>query len=186
MMRTLMFTGLLLLACSAWPPGLSAHGLDMSTASISVRDRTHVLINLRFELSAALQQMNSNTTLTGLSVLPVEEFEQALQPLIDVISGQLLATHGNSKLTLKFRFPPAAEIRSQLRRDLMGSLTQPSSAGSEEHGVWIRLQADGLLVEGSGALEVRFPVALAPVLVTYSEPETAVVNSDQTFRRNLP
>ena len=169
-----VFTIILSLSAAA-----NSHGLDMSTASVQLRDKTHLIITLRYDLLRVLSNsglvISSENLLQNLATQTAEEFKQTLQALEAMLSEQLYASLDNQRIqNLRLRFPASKELQGLIKTQLMQTLTSTS----HNHRPWSAwLEADAILTESHGELSLHFPSALGDVLTTFSKPQTRIVLS---------
>jgi|TARA_B110000971_G_scaffold220358_1_gene263724 hypothetical protein len=156
-----------------------AHGLNMSSASITLRDEIHLLLNVQYDLISVMEKAKilsaDKNLLQIVATMPATEFEDKVQQLQILFTQQLVAiTDGKTVEGMQFKFPTGAELQSMVRQRLMQSLTS-SDHDHDQSLTW--LEADVLIHKNAKGLELQFPAALGSVVSTFSRPETIVIQS---------
>jgi len=161
---------------------LHAHGVMMSTASVQLRQKDHLSIELNYDpllVHYLSYKRESNNTqkiplLPQLAGMNQHDFEVEYKKIKKTIIESFEVRFNTTKLKhQKFYFPPAKvfhkSIRDKFEAEVMGT--------HEHHRTYYQtLYIDGFIAKNvkpiSSALEIDFAYELGKVLVTYSEPKS--------------
>ena len=169
----------------------SAHGLTMSTASVMIRNKTHVIVRLQYDPVLLLHQITSGKNppppLPLLANMPDELFEKQYHAIQSIFTQKLsLRFAGKPVHSVRLRFPTVPQFRKQIRARFMHEVIQAQSKGKQEphndRQYYQTIEADGFLPDSptKGALEIHFPRELGQILVTFSQPQSQTLTPDDT------
>lgn len=173
---------LLALAGVAWAGTALGHGLTMTTAGVSIRNDTHLIVHLQYDPLRVWSQANSSEG--GRPPSPAElanmadaQFERGYDVMKTELEGKFSARFdGQPVESLHFHFPPAAEFKRLVRQQFMDQVMDKEGGHtSHDHReYYLNTMIDGFLPKGAekGGLDITFPPSLGEILATYSRPQS--------------
>lgn len=178
MMKKHILPLLALCACLISTTGAKAHGLNMTSANITLRQHNHLSLTVATSLTELFRQLTWQGKPSSMFQLMSDEaqltaFHFQLEQLFTaqltvVIDGQLLSSR-------QTRVPSIKQLQQLLQEEIAKALLPPHT-GKEDHDDYrtLVISIDGFMPKSVAAeqLNVHFPPALGPVLANYSEPYT--------------
>ena len=191
--RINLISSLVSLVFLGWISICSAHGLTITTASVIIRNQTHLILRLQYDPLRLLERISIARDqppphLGELANLSDDLFENQYGRI-----QSFLATHLSIQLdgipihSLRFRFPTSQYFRKTIREQFMAQVIDSHSSTSvhdhqDDRRYYQVMEVDGFLPEdgGRGDLSINFPPELGQIMVTYSEPKTQTLTPSQS------
>ncbi|NMH66332.1 hypothetical protein [Shewanella salipaludis] len=180
--------------------GASAHGLNMTSANITLRQHNHLSLSVSTSLTALFQRLEWQGKPASIAHLVADEAKLAEfhRQLVQVFAEQLtVAIDGQPLESRQTRAPSQAQLRQRLEEEIAEALLPPAHTAvhaahgqaphedmsheplsheplSHEEYQTLVIHIDGFMPRAAKAemLNVHFPPALGPVLTNYSEPRS--------------
>ncbi|QSX38256.1 hypothetical protein [Shewanella sedimentimangrovi] len=162
-----------------------AHGLNMTSANITLRQHNHLSLTLATSLTELFHQLEWQGKPPSIAHLVADEAKLAEfhRQLVQVFAEQLtISIDGQSLASRQTRAPSQAQLKQRLEEEIAEALLPPSpktqehTHGPAEHEDYqtLVISIDGFMPRAAKAemLDVHFPPALGPVLTNYSEPRS--------------
>ncbi|MCE9687914.1 hypothetical protein LZP73_17180 [Shewanella sp. AS16] len=179
--------------------GASAHGLNMTSANISLRQHNHLSLTVATSLTALFHRLEWQGKPASIAHLVADEAKLAEfhRQLVQVFAERLtISIDGQPLASRQTRAPSLAQLKQRLEEEIAEALLPPHKAQGQahDHGAHeamphealsheplshekyqtLVIHIDGFMPRAVKAemLNVHFPPALGPVLTNYSEPRS--------------
>ncbi|QSX31027.1 hypothetical protein JYB88_05125 [Shewanella cyperi] len=170
-----------------------AHGLNMTSANITLRQHNHLSLTLATSLTELFHQLEWQGKPPSIAHLVADEAKLAEfhRQLVQVFAEQLtISIDGQSLASRQTRAPSQAQLKQRLEEEIAEALLPPAHGHmphndavhddkahepqSHEEYQTLVIHIDGFMPRTAKAemLDVHFPPALGPVLTNYSEPRS--------------
>ena len=164
-----------------------AHGLEMTSASVILRNQSHLTLRLQYDPFLLLNQINISKKKYPFKIeefanLSEQLFEQQYQTIQKLITTGLVIHFDQQPVdSMRARFYPTTYFRKKIREQFMQQMIQNQSQihqnDPHDRQSFQVIVVDGFLPKNSkkGSLQIYFPKELGIVSVTYSEPITQTI-----------
>lgn len=146
------------------------HALEETSGRVELRG-DHLSLSLNADLGAWLQRLSDDPRPVGVLAMTDPE---GLEALLDEAREELERAHvrvGEQEVSLRVtHLPPADEARAALTRGLHEAMT-----GEHGHAPRVSLGLEGRLPPTGGVVQVQLPASLGPVVLSFSEPQSATL-----------
>jgi hypothetical protein len=160
-----------------------AHGVNMTTATITLRQHNHLSVRLATSLTAIFHQLDWQGKPPYLAHLLVNEedlkaFHHQLVQLFE--QGLVIQIDNNRLLNRQTRILNLEQLGEQLRNEAAEAILPGHSPHENYQGLVIFV--DGFIPKQSARkqLKIDFPAELGPILTSYSEPQMQTLQAGET------
>ncbi|GLX79039.1 hypothetical protein tinsulaeT_23790 [Thalassotalea insulae] len=181
---------LILVVCGLFETAtVTAHGLNMTTANITVRQKNHLSVRVATSLTALFRHMQWQGKPLSIAHMvsdegKLEEFHQRLEQMF---SEQLtILVEGKPLQSRQIRLMNLTQLRQYLRSEVAEAVL-PQRDKHESYQDFV-INIDGFMPStGKGEkLKINFPVELGPIMTSYSEPKIqTLAKGEQVTRYQL-
>lgn len=167
-----------------------SHGLSMTTANITLRQKNHISIRIQTSLPDLASRMNwpgKPKSLMHLSSADEKQIKAFRQALMKLFTQGMPITIGNKPMQSQMaRLPPVKRLRKMLQAivaDQIMRVKKPAHSGHGDHERedFIVINVDGFVAKNvdSRDLYIPFPTELGPITVSYSKPQMQTLSAGQ-------
>lgn len=168
-------------------PSAFAHGLDLSSAQVTLRWDNHISIKIQTPIAAMFNQLDweskpdSLQELLSIGDAQVDDFAAAIRLFFEE---QMPATVGGKPLeSRRVVLGKSSELRKQLQAVLANTILN-SHLGDAEHDRdnYLQVVVEAFVPRDSGSrdLAIHFPKELGEIVVTYVKPLQQTLKPDSS------
>lgn len=163
----------------------SAHGLHMTTVSVTQRQGDHLSFTIHTSLTDLFNRMEYKGKPGSVIYLANgsdEEIVQFRRQILTLLQQKMqLAVTQQPLQSVEVRTVESKALRELLLRDVAEHVLQAGVAtdpNGNPRSDYLRIDIDGFIPKGEGAqvLEVSFPKELGQILISYSKPQMQTIN----------
>ncbi len=170
----------------------SAHGLNMSTAQVTLRQNNHISIRVHTSLKEVLAQLNwkgKPKSFTELATSTEDKLKPMGLALHALFTDKMPITVGDKKMaSIKARLPNARQLQSKLQKVLAQKVMQKRQ-GKQQSGHHssndLIIEIDGFVPKGAdnSQLNIHFPKELGAIMVSYNKPQVQTLKAGKSATR---
>ncbi len=172
-------------------PEVLSHGLDMTTAQVTLRQNNHITIKINTSLKALLERLEwqgkpaNYIQLARLDVASLTALQVSLRALFE--SQMQVEIGGSNMISKQVRLPKEAELLSLIKQNVSAFILQQSANNQDSakeikggRSRYLSIIMDGFIDTSAQnkMLHINFPKVLGGIMVSYSKP------SVQSFKNN--
>lgn len=170
----------------------SAHGLNMSTAQVTLRQNNHISIRVHTSLKEILAQLNwkgKPKSFTELATSTEDKLKPMGLALRALFTDKMPITVGDTKMeSKKARLPNARQLQSKLQKVLAQKVMQKRQGKqqNDHHSSNdLIIEIDGFVPKGadSSQLNIHFPKELGAIMVSYNKPQVQTLKAGKSATR---
>ncbi|WP_088329621.1 hypothetical protein [Lacimicrobium sp. SS2-24] len=171
---------------------VSAHGLNITTATMTLRQKDHLSVRVATSLTALFQRMQWQGKPLSIAHLVADESKMVEfhQQLVKMFSQELvIAVDGQPLESRQTRLLNIAQLRQQLQDEIATAVLPGHTDHHKQdtHGRYhdLVINIDGFIPAAGQLkdLQIDFPIELGPIMTSYSEPKIQTLAAGQQTTR---
>jgi len=182
-LMTLLLSTFLVLSMTG---NVNAHGLNMSTAQVTLRQNNHISIRVHTSLKEVLAQLKwqgkpkSFTELATSTQANLKPMSLALHALF---TNDMPVRVGDKVMeSKKARLPTPRQLQAKLQKVLAQKVMQQrqgKSAGNHHSSNDLTIEIDGFIPKGitHSQINISFPKELGAIMVSYNKPQVQTLKA---------
>ena len=159
-----------------------SHGLSMTTASVTLRQKNHISIRIQTslpDLASRMEWPGKPKSLMHLSSADEKQMVLFRKALVKLFTKGMPITIGNKPMQSQMARPPTVKRLRKMLQSIVAeqimTAKQPVNPGHGPHerADYIEIFVDGFVAKkvDSRDLHIPFPTELGPITVSYSKPQ---------------
>jgi len=170
----------------------TAHGLNMSTAQVTLRQNNHISIRVHTSLKDLLAQLNwqgKPQSFTELATIPQAKLKPMGAALHTLFTKNMQVTIGDKKMdSKKARLPSVRQLQSKLQKALAQQVMQKhqeKQQGNHHNRNDLIIEIDGFIPKDAtdSQLNIDFPGELGAIMVSYIKPQVQTLKAGKSATR---
>lgn len=171
---------------------VSAHGLNMSSAQVTLRQSNHITIRVHTSLKDLLAQLHwqgKPQSFTELATTTEAKLKPMSVALHTLFTKNMLVSIGDIEMdSKKARLPNSRQLQSKLQKILAQKVMQKRQGkqkGDHHSNNDLVIEIDGFIPKGAknSQLNIHFPKELGAITVSYNKPQMQTLKAGKSATR---